>query len=84
MNTLYKKELRAYNKCTIYDFSSLFIHTIQFENVGYMLFQSAKTNCNEEYVDPDPTNSTCIDDIGLMAQVRLRTYPSAGFCNTNF
>ncbi|KAG6652161.1 hypothetical protein I3843_06G157000 [Carya illinoinensis] len=32
------------------------------------LYQSAKTNCNEEYVDPDPTNSTCIDDIGLMAQ----------------
>ena len=34
-----------------------------------MLFQSIKAGCNEEYVDPDTYNSTCMDDIGLVAEV---------------
>ena len=40
------------------------------ENFTYMLFQSIKAACNDEYVNPDIYNSTCMDDIGLVAEVR--------------
>lgn len=47
-----------------------------------MFFQSVKESCKGEYVNPDLTNSTCLDDIGLIAEVRGLT--TSGFCNTNF
>ncbi|XP_023915638.1 serine carboxypeptidase-like 18 [Quercus suber] len=36
------------------------------------LYESIKAGCNEEYVDPDINNSTCIDDIGLVAECTIR------------
>jgi hypothetical protein len=48
-----------------------------------MFFQSVKESCKGEYVYPDLTNSTCLDDIGLIAEVRSGLATS-GFCNTNF
>lgn len=40
------------------------------EYFTYMIFQSTKAACNDEYVTPDINNSTCMDDIGLVAEVR--------------
>ncbi|KAK7846275.1 serine carboxypeptidase-like 1 [Quercus suber] len=37
-------------------------------SVPPMSLLSIKAGCNEEYVDPDINNSTCIDDIGLVAE----------------
>ncbi|KAL4615203.1 hypothetical protein ACB092_07G106900 [Castanea dentata] len=36
------------------------------------LYESIKAACNEEYVTPDINNSTCMDDIGLVAECTLR------------
>ncbi|KAB1200244.1 Serine carboxypeptidase-like 18 [Morella rubra] len=36
------------------------------------LYDSVTANCNGEFIDPDPTNSTCMDDIGLIAQCTIK------------
>lgn len=36
------------------------------------LYESVKASCNGEFIDPDPTNSTCIDDIGLVAECTIK------------
>ena len=65
-----------------YIYIYIYIHNIYFENIIHMFFQSIKESCKGEYVYPDLSNSTCLDDIGLVAEVRGLT--TSGFCNTDF
>ncbi|KAH9655586.1 serine carboxypeptidase-like 18 [Citrus sinensis] len=54
----------------IYEVNSLFISTFQSNHfISFYSFQSAKRNCQGEYVNVDPSNGLCIADLENITEI---------------